>query len=198
MKKFMSLIVLLSLLVIGCSEQMSVNSPVESQLNISTNEPEWIQLPEAENLRLEKIFTITKNISGTKGAKWSWSSSYTAITGKVSISSALVVPVGAFSGTHTVTQSHNDSTCATTFGPSLVFLKPLTFTITYTGIDLSSYEATDIAFAYLNFDGRVQFAVNSGITVDKVKKILKVTNAIIPHFSRYGFIRKSTALLMEN
>ena len=194
MKKFMSLIVLLSLFVIGCSEQMSINSPV----NTSTSEPEWLPLPEQAGLGVEKVFTISKTINGARSSSWSWSTKYTSTRGTIQISSVMAFPAGAFSGSALITQSHDDSTCSTTFGPSMSFLKPLTFTITYTGVDLTNYDPTDIAFAYLNADGRVMFAANSGITVDKVKKILKVTNAIIPHFSRYGFIRKSTALLMES
>jgi len=193
MKKFMSLIVLLSLFVIGCSEQMSINSPV----NTSSSEPEWLQLPEDTGLGVEKIYTISKTINGARATTWSWSGKYTATTGPVSISSVMAFPAGAFSGSKTITQSHDDATCSTTFGPAMIFLKSLTFTITYTGINLTNYDPADIAFAYLNVDGKVMFAANSGITVDKVKKILKVTNAIVPHFSRYGFIRKSTAVVMD-
>ena len=47
MKRYLSLIVLLSLFVIGCSEQMSVNSPV----NTITSEPNWIALPQAEGMQ---------------------------------------------------------------------------------------------------------------------------------------------------
>ena len=47
MKKYISIIVLLSLFVIGCSEQTSINSPVN---NVNTNEPNWIALPQAEGL----------------------------------------------------------------------------------------------------------------------------------------------------
>jgi hypothetical protein len=181
------------LFVIGCSEQMSINSPV----NTSMSEPEWLQLPEQAGLGVEKIFTISKTINGARATTWSWSAKYTATTGTVSISSVMVFPANSFSGSKTITQSHDDATCSTTFGPATTFLIPLTFTITYTGINLTNYDPADIAFAYLNADGRVQFAVNSGITVDKVKKILKVTNAKVPHFSRYGFIRKSTAVVMD-
>jgi hypothetical protein len=193
MKKYLSLIVLISFFVIGCSEQMSVNAPI----NTTTSEPEWLPLPEPEGLGVEKVLTISKSIDGKRGAKWSWSGKYTATTGLVVVSSTLVVPVGAFSGTYTITQSHDDAVCATTFGPSMIFIKPLTFTISYTGVDLTNYDATDIAFAYLNVDGKVRFATHQGITVDKVKKVLKVTNASLPHFSRYGFVRKSTAILMD-
>jgi hypothetical protein len=193
MKKFMSLIVLLSLFVIGCSEQLSINSPV----NTSTSEPEWLPLPEQAGLGVEKVFTISKTINGARSSSWSWSTKYTSTTGTIQISSVLAFPAGAFSGSALITQSHDDSTCSTTFGPSMSFLKPLTFTITYTGINVTNYDPADIAFAYLNLDGKVQFAVHSGITVDKVRKILKVNKAIIPHFSRYGFIRKSTAVVMD-
>ncbi len=48
MKKYISIIVLLSLFVIGCSEQTSINSPVN---DLNTNEPNWIALPQAVGLQ---------------------------------------------------------------------------------------------------------------------------------------------------
>ena len=58
---------------------------------------------------------------------------YVEHLGRVTISSILVVEPNSFSGTKTITQKHDDATCATTFGPSMVFNIPLRFTITYTG-----------------------------------------------------------------
>ena len=72
--------------------------------------------------------------------------------------------------------------------PSMVFNKPLIFTITYTGIDLSTINPADVKFAYIAADGSVQYAVNDGIVVDLAIGKLQVINARIPHFSRYGFV----------
>ena len=74
MKKYISIMVLLSLFVIGCSEQTSINAPVK---NLNTTEPNWIALPQAEGMHVEKISTSTKTINGTNGTTWLWSTSYT-------------------------------------------------------------------------------------------------------------------------
>jgi hypothetical protein len=185
MKKYISIIILLSLFVIGCSEQTSINSPV-SDLNI--NEPNWITLPQEVGMSIEKISSSSKSVNGANGTTWPWSTSYTGTLGRVTISSTLVVEPNSFSGTKTITQKHDDATCATTFGPSMVFNIPLSFTIKYTGIDLSQINPATVKFAYISNDGSVVYAVNDGIVIDLSTGTLQVINAQIPHFSRYGFI----------
>ncbi len=147
MRRYIFLFAMLSLFVIGCSEQSSVVAPVN---NVNANEPNWIALPQAEGLHLEKISSSQKSVNGTNGTTWPWSTSYTGSLGRVTISSTLVVEPNSFSGTKTITQKHDDATCATTFGPSMVFNIPLSFTIKYTGIDLSQINPATVKFAYIS------------------------------------------------
>ena len=58
MKKYISIIVLLSLFVIGCSEQTSINSQAN---NVNTNEPNWIALPQAEGMQFRNEFYVFKD-----------------------------------------------------------------------------------------------------------------------------------------
>ena len=185
MRRYIFLFAMLSLFVIGCSEQSSVLAPVN---NVNTTEPNWIALPKEVGMSIEKISSSSKSVNGTKGTTWPWSTSYTGTLGRVIISSVLVVEPNSFFGTKTITQKHDDATCATTFGPSMVFNIPLRFTITYEGIDLSGINPAAVKFAYIASDGSLEYAVNDGIVVDLSSGKLQVVNAVIPHFSRYGFI----------
>ena len=45
MRRYIFLFAMLSLFVVGCSEESSVLAPVN---NVNTNEPNWIALPQAE------------------------------------------------------------------------------------------------------------------------------------------------------
>ena len=82
----------------------------------------------------------------------------------------------------------DNKTTVTSFSPSMEFNKKASFSITYQGLKLYGINISDIKFAYIASDGSVQYAENEGITVDKYMGILKVKNAKIPHFSRYGFV----------
>ena len=57
MRRSIVLFAMLSLFVIGCSEQSSVIAPDN---NVNTNEPNWIALPQAEGLQVNKIFKLRK------------------------------------------------------------------------------------------------------------------------------------------
>jgi hypothetical protein len=73
MKKYISIIVLLSLFVIGCSEQTSINSPVN---DLNTTGPNWIALPAPQGMRVNSVYTSTKTINGSTDGTIKMSESY--------------------------------------------------------------------------------------------------------------------------
>jgi len=186
MKKYISLIVLLSLFVIGCSEQSSINAPVN---NLNTNEPNWIALPQAEGLSVNKDFSSSKYISGRNGGIISLNESYySRQLGRVTIEVETEFPRYSFWGDKYITMVVDDATCTATFSPHMVFRKDVIFNATFTGVNLDKVSPSNVKFAYLAEDGSVEYAENDGITVDKSRGKLVIKNAKIPHFSRYGFV----------
>ncbi len=95
---------------------------------------------------------------------------------------------GAFSGTKTITMTLSDENTSVKFGPSMQFNAEVLYNVTYTGLNLKGIDPSTVKFAYLAADGSVQYAKNEGIKVDLSTGTLSVYNALIPHFSRYGFI----------
>ena len=90
MKKYLSIIVLLSLFVIGCSEQSSINSPIEK---VNTEEPNWIALPQAEGMQVNQVFSTSKKITHNVGGTITLNTSYQGgIYGTVTITSTLFFP----------------------------------------------------------------------------------------------------------
>ena len=185
MRRSIYLFALLTLFVVGCSEQSSVIAPVN---NVNTNEPNWIALPKAEGMQVNTVVSNSKIIDGTKGGIIALNNMYHSSTGDVVIKSDLRFPDRSFSGQVKFTVSHDDATCLSTYGPSYVFNKALIFNITYTGVDLSTVNPLTVKFAYISTKNSVEYAVNDGIVVDKTTGTLQVINAQIPHFSRYGFV----------
>jgi hypothetical protein len=186
MKKYISIIVFLSLFVIGCSEQISINSPV-NDLNI--NEPNWIALPQAEGLSVNKEFSTSKWINSYYGGTLSeYESYYGGPFGRVTIDVDAYFPSYSFYGSKYITMIVDDQTCTATFSPHMVFNRSVVYNATFTGVDLTGIDPSKVKFAYLAEDGSLEFAANEGITVDKSRGKLVVKNAKIPHFSRYGFV----------
>jgi hypothetical protein len=185
MKKYLSIIVLLGLFLIGCSEQMSVNTPIST----NTNEPNWIALPKADGMQINNVSYTSKNIVGEKGGIIPLNFRYKGGPfGAVVIKSSLVFPEQSFLGEQTFTVDINDEKCLAQFGPHFIFNTKLSFNISFSGVDLSGVKPSALKFAYLAEDGSVQYAENDGVTVDYSTGTIEVTNAKIPHFSRYGFI----------
>ena len=116
MKKYISIIVLLSLFVIGCSEQTSINAP---STNVNTTEPNWIALPAPQGISVNTIYTATKEINGFAGGTIKMSESYLASNNRrVSISASLKFQKNAFAGTKTVTMTLDNLSGGAQFSPA--------------------------------------------------------------------------------
>jgi len=187
MKRYIYLFALLTLLVIGCSEQSSVLSPNN---NVNTNEPNWMALPKAEGMQVNGEVSTSKLIRGNNGGNISLNYKFRdSQSGIVTLKSDIRFPKLSFSGNVTFTITHDNLSCVAAFGPSFVFNKDLILNVKYIGIDLTGINPSTVKFAYIAADGSVQYAVNDGIVVDLSTGTLEVINAKIPHFSRYGWLR---------
>lgn len=192
LKRYIYLFALLTLLVVGCSEQSSVLSPNN---NVNTNEPNWISLPslnEANGMSVmsKPIFQASKEIDGKKGGEIKINEKYKGgLFGEVTVKAELEFLQGTFSGTKYITMILDTEWGYATFSPYSIFDKDAIYNAEFIGLDLSGIDSTNVKFAYLAADGTVEYAVNDGITVDLSTGTLSVKNARIPHFSRYGWIR---------
>ena len=73
--------------------------------------------------------------------------------------------------------------------PQMTFDNPLNLNLTFSGLDLTGVNPSEVNFYYIDPDGNLEIAENDGITVDIANGTLSVKNAKIPHFSRYGFAK---------
>jgi len=192
-KRYRYLFALLTLLLVGCSEPSSMLSPNN---NVNTNEPNWISLPsvtkDANGMSVMSmpIFQASKSIDGKTGGKIKINGKYAGGPfGEVNVQAELNFLKDAFSGAKYITMIVDTEWGYATFSPSSVFDKDATYNAVFIGLDLSGVDPTNVKFAYLAADGTVEYALNDGITIDLSTGTLGVKNAMIPHFSRYGFIR---------
>ena len=186
MKKYISIIVLVSLFVIGCSEQTSINSPV-NDLNI--NEPSWISLPSSNGMKVNSEWVVSKKINGKLGGSLSNKISYNGgISGTVDIEARIDFDQEAYQGNAKIVMALNDFNTSTRFSPSLHFNRTVLFNATYKGLDLTGLDPATIRFAFLANNGGIVMASCDSIIVNISQGKLQVVNAVIPHFSRYGFV----------
>lgn len=186
MRRYIFLFAMLTLFVVGCSEQSSVLAPVN---NVNTNEPNWIVFLSSNDLAVNTIHSASALIDGAKGGSVEMRKDVPGGPfGKTHIDSRLVIRAGSFLGKMTISTYVDDTGFLTTFGPSYVFSKPLEYTLLLQGLDLTGVNPANVKFVYQAANGTISQYQYSSIDVDLTRGKLKVNSALIPHFSRYGFV----------
>ncbi|MBN1302604.1 MAG: hypothetical protein JW995_15405 [Melioribacteraceae bacterium] len=190
MKKLLAIFAAL-LIVSACNTQDSI-------VNYDTNESvstakQFIPLPEPKDASLLKQFTITGVIDNVNGGSLTIDDSYTATDGRnVTVYATIDFGPASFSGgddvSYDISMTVDDETTSETFYPHIVFQNAPTYNVTYTGLDLTNVDPSTVDFVFMDSDGNVEYISYDGINVDVDSGTLSVSNAKLPHFSRYGFL----------
>jgi hypothetical protein len=80
--------ILLGFVMLGCSQVDESNIPTNTE--IVKTEPNWVRLPEPSDPSFKKVFTVSKEIDGSKGGNLRINQSYTCPTGLISVYADLV------------------------------------------------------------------------------------------------------------
>ena len=185
------MIVMLLLFAIGCSERTSINSP---ETNVLTQEPNWISLPNmnGENgmsVMSMPIFQASKEIDGKTGGKIRIDEKYLGgPLGEVKVKAELEFPKDAFVGSKNITMILDTQFGLATFSPHAYFDKDAIYNVEFIGLDLTGLDSKNVGFVYQAEDGSYEYIDYSKIEVDIKNGRLKVRDAKLPHFSRYGFV----------
>ena len=172
------------LLILGCEQVTEVNPPPERILN-----KQLVTLPTPVGSIVEDDLTVTKDINGENGGWFSEEFVYEGgLNGNVDINSILHFHLNSFSDTQTITQTFNTETAAITFGPSMQFNVPVDYTLIITGLDLTNVNPNTLDFVYIDANGNMYAVQKEYVIMDVSTGMLKVKNAELDHFSRYGFV----------
>ncbi len=187
MKRLLSIAAVLMVLFVGCSKDVNINSPVQDQVT-----EEFVTRTSPEGLSVNATYTVSKEIDGSKGGMISYGDFSQASRGNTAyVYAACYFPAGAFVGTKTITMTLDTKTCTGTFGPSMTFDKPVSFSALFTGVKLSTSTQSQYSFVYYDKSGKKYEIGASYLYFNLEKGVLGILNAQLPHFSRYGFIRST-------
>jgi hypothetical protein len=184
MKHLISFLFVTLLLILGCEQVTDVNSPPEQILN-----KKLIQLPTPIGPGVEGTHTETKDIDGAIGGWFVEDFTYEGgPNGNVNFHSVLHFYANSFTGTQTISQTFDTETAEITFGPSMQFNIPVDYTLVITGIDLTGVDPNTLDFVYIDANGNMYAVQKDYVYMDLNTGLLKVKNAKLDHFSRYGFV----------
>ncbi len=192
MKKIFIAFMLVIPFMIGCSDS-SVNPQEENQSNrisqTSTSNKSWISLPENDKTNADSEYSASEVIDGEAGGIVELNVNY-VVKGSVNvkIDASIEVPAGAYSDQKNIIMKINSINGTATFYPSPeTFNKPLVFNLKISGIDLNGVNPKTLDYVYLAPDGSFQQIGYKKIVINN--GILIVEDALIPHFSIYGWCR---------
>jgi len=186
--------------MISCQDSSNIIDPATSTAPLSFNNDglsqyELIPLPPKSPEWEDSVFTVSKEINGNAGGVIQMFKYYITSSGSPCfIYIDLRIPKNAFTGTKNITMTLDDEFTAIHFYPEMNFNKTLLLTQYFQCIDLIpilSNWARRIDFVYINDDGEIEIIQKNGIGINNLLGLVKVINARLHHFSRYGWIRKN-------
>lgn len=183
MKLITSAFLLTLLFFSGCDQVADINAPQERVIN-----KQLINLPQKVGLGVETQ-TYTQDIDGANGGEFQQSYSYDNSTGGTVYQFAkLDFFPGAFTGTKNISMTFNTGGAAMELGPAMQFQADVEYTYEITGVDLTGINPATLEFVYIDASGNMYTVDYDDVIMDANTGMLKVINAVLPHFSRYGFV----------
>jgi hypothetical protein len=188
MRKILTLLVLLGVLLTGCTDVKLNNVSQQDQGPFSL-----IPIPSRTGLSSETIYSATNTIDGSVGGIITLNASYIGDNGQpVTLKLSMTFPAGAFSDVKTITLTADDHYAAVQCTPSMVFAKSVLLDYAYTGLNIKNCDLPKDknGFYFISDSGLLEPVVSAGFLINKHSGSLSVTGAQINHFSRYGWSTK--------
>jgi len=197
--------------IFGCTDTNQLAGPdnnvsVAEQFS-SPAKVNWISLPQPINKSLRKSWTVGEFIPiGGSGSLNIQDQYEGGVHGMVSVNATIEFNAGSinpdisyFEGVNYLFNSDStqlwstltvdDDYCSVNFTPHILFDQTATLNLIFTGIDLTGLNPDNIKFIYeADVSGEWYEPENSGIIFVQETGALGVQGAVIPHFSRYGFV----------
>jgi len=186
MKYLITLSLASVLLFFGCDQGTDITTPMSSS---DQHEINWLTLPHNSGMSVEESFTKSrKKADGKKG--WNITFDHTFSSG-VRMMGDLDCPKNAYTGRLTFSFTLSDNEAVIDFNPSpFNFDIPVEYTIIYEGLDLTGVNPDNVDFYYVSPSGELVKAEYTRLEVNIATGRLLILDAMLPHFSRYGFVNR--------
>jgi hypothetical protein len=190
MRKVIQIIMLASLVFTGCSQ--FENNPTQPEFYTKQSQLNFAMANSANAVEVNAIMEI----DGTVGGQITILQDVMDSTGRiVNVYADLIVPPGAFQGVKVISVDVDLKTASVDFNPSMQFDSCLTFNCLFSNLPLAEIgfaKGDTVQFSYIDEFGHTFPTLSKEVAMNWYQGRLRVHNAKIKHFSRYGFIRKTS------
>ena len=192
--KFLTLFAIgLSILFFGCTENNNLVQPdleecyTSSPLFKVKDQQVRDTYDEFLKVKYSKTYTIDGEAGGKIKLEYMWNDGPSAGT---KVECELQFEKNSFDGMFTFDLVINAEERFIDIYPSPFALKiPASLTLKFKGIDVSSYDPSTTTFIYISPTGVEIPTIYKSILINKEEGSLYVKSALLPHFSRFGFVR---------
>jgi hypothetical protein len=196
MKNILIIFFFIPVFFLGCdtTSDLSVDPADINSITQTTDSMDYelISLPRKSALWMDSVFTFSQLIDGSIGGRMIFEDYYISEEGDtVAFKIDLKIPAGAFQGSETITITVDSDSAIVHFYPEMVFAETLQLFQSFEGLHLENLQTGTIDFVFIRDDGSIELIKKNGTQVVIPQGIVRVQNAKLVHFSRYGWIRKS-------
>lgn len=175
---------LAGIMFFGCSKDNSVVNPGVAGDQHKVN---LIKIPGSGGLGSEGTNTFTFNVNGWEGAYQTMYLNFP--NSNATVSANYTFPRNVFSGQKTIAITFNNDYASASYSPSpLAFAYPVNANITYSNLNLNGINPSTVKFVYMLPNGGYEPVACDRVDVVLSSGTIKVVNAKLNHFSRYGLI----------
>lgn len=181
--------------ILGCEDTSNIVDPSFNPVpgnhhKVTIFDYELIPLPPKSPLWSDSVFTVSQIIDGSVGGRIIMEKYYIAENGdSIALFADLRIPEGAFSGIENISLTVDNEFALIHFLPSMAFADTLRLFQSFKGLDLSNYANGTLDFVFIDDDGNIELIKKNGVQVNVPQGFVRVQNAKLLHFSRYGWIR---------
>ncbi len=187
MKKVILLLFVAGITFLGCNDNLD-NTIVTTP---STTDDFSNSVPRPININT--WLYASKLIDGSIGADFIFDTTIVNAAGsEIEVYARLKIPPGAFNGITEIVMIPNFETLSIKLLPEMTFNAEVKHTLRIKGVDLRLYgydKTGPIDFAYFDDNGGIELIESHLCHVNLEENEIKVMNARLNHFSRYGWIR---------
>ncbi|MBL1211865.1 MAG: hypothetical protein HND52_00790 [Ignavibacteriae bacterium] len=199
------------ILLIGCSENQQINSPIDNNSNLkSTNpnvpgymetqsavlldvEPDWINMPSANSSTQSSTFYKSQMVYNDSANNIIIDTFYLGgMHDTVEFKFKLkFMPGDLPQDSMFVTVELDIENGTLKFGPAAVFNSPARLDYKIKGLDFSVMDPYKLRFIYACDNGIIEPVVCEKYEIKESDGSIQMWKGEIPHFSRYGFVRRN-------
>ena len=187
MKKLFLLCFLVGITILSCSDNSN------NTIVTTPNDVENLTKSSPHSFNIYTWLYTSRLVDGSIGCDFIYDTTFVNTLGReINVYARLKIEPGSFNGKTEIIMIPNAENLSVKLFPEMIFNEEVKLSLIFTGINITTfgYKKTGKAeFAYFSDDGDIELIESDISQVSLPQDQIKVLNAKLIHFSRYGWIR---------